>query len=235
MKKALIGLAAALAAAIGIGAWWLHGNLDNLVRSAIEHYGAETTKAKVSVGTVELRPTDGTGAIRKLVVGNPPGFKTPHALSVGEVQVVVDPLTLAKDVVVVKRIVVDSPDVIYEKGDAMTNFDAIQKNIAAYLGPAKKDASPGKKLIVEQLVIRNARAQASAAFMGGKTVTVPLPDIHLRDIGKAKGGVTPAELGQTIAEALKQRLAASVSFDRLMKSAGKALQDAGTAIKDLFK
>lgn len=47
----------------------------------------------------------------------------------------------------------------------MTNFDAIQKHIADYLGPAgSKDG--GKKLIVELLTIRNAKAQASAAFMG---------------------------------------------------------------------
>ena len=46
----------------------------------------------------------------------------------------------------------------------------------------KKD---GKKLIVEELTIRDARAQASAAFMNGKTVNVPLPDITLKNLGKA--------------------------------------------------
>ena len=235
MKKALLAIVLVLAAAIGGGIWWLHGNLDGLLKSAIEDYGSKMTQAKVSVGAVELKATDGKGAIRGLVVGNPAGFKTAHAMQVAEIAVEVDVATLAKDVVHVKRIAIVAPDVIYEKGDAMTNFDAIQKNIATYLGPQKKDESPGKKLIVEHLVISGAKAQASASFMGGKTVSVPLPDIALRDIGKAKGGVTPGELGHAIAEAMKQRLSNAISFDRLMKSAGKALQDAGTAIKDLFK
>jgi predicted small secreted protein len=235
MKKALLAVAVLALAAIGIGAWWLHGNLDNLVKAAIQDHGSEMTRAKVRVGSVELRTTDGQGFVRGLVVGNPAGFKTAHALSVKEIEVAVELASLAKDVVVVKRIVISAPDVIYEKGEQMTNFDAIQNNIAAYLGPAKKDAAPGKKLIVEELIIRNARAQASAAFLDGKTVSVPLPDITLRDIGKAKGGVTPGELGQAVTGAIKQRLASAISFDRLMKGAGKAIQDTGKAIKDLFK
>lgn len=233
MKKALLALAV-LAAVAGGAAWWLHSNLDGLVKSAIEDYGSRMTGARVRVGSVELRTTDGQGFVRGLVVGNPAGFKTAHALSVGQIEVALDLATITKDVILVKRIAVASPEVIYEKGEAMTNFDALQKNIAAYLGPAKKDDKQ-KKLIVEELTIRNAKAQASAAFMDGKTVTVPLPDITLRNIGKAKGGVTPGELGQEVVAALKQRLSSAISFDRLLKGAGKALQDTGKAIKDLFK
>lgn len=137
MKKALLAIVVVLVAAIGGGIWWLHGNLDGLLKSAIEDYGSKMKQAKVSVGSVELKAADGKGAIRGLVVG--------------------------------------------------------------------------------------------------RTVSVPLPDIALRDIGKAKGGVTPGDLGNAIAEAMKQRLSNAISFDRLMKSAGQALQDAGSAIKDLFK
>ena len=122
----------------------------------------------------------------------------------------------------------------YEKGDATTNFDAIQKNIAAYLGRSdgKKD---GRKLIVEELTIRDPKVQASAAFMAGKTVSVPLPDITLKNLGKAKGGITPGELGQEVATALKAKLTGAVSFDRLLKSTGDALESAGAKVKGLFK
>ena len=135
---------------------------------------------------------------------------------------------------IARRIAIASPDLIYEKGDAITNFDAIQKHIAEYLGPSGSKEG-GKKLIVEVLTIRHATAQASAAFMGGKTVTVALPDITLRDVGKAKGGLTPGELGGEIARAIKGRLATAVSFDALGKSAGKALDQTGSAIKGLFR
>lgn len=233
MKK----LAAVLLLLVAIAAaalFWLSGSIDGLIKDAIASYGSAMTQARVDVDAVKIAPADGKGGISNLSIGNPAGFKTAHAMKVAQIDVELDLASVAKDVVVIRRIAIKAPDVIYEKGEAMTNFDAIQKNIASYLGPAagKKD---GKKLIVEELTIRDARAQASAAFMNGKTVNVPLPDITLRNLGKAKGGITPGELGQEVAGALKAKLSGAVSFDRLMKSGGEAFDKAGAAIKGLFK
>ena len=234
MKK--LGLSiVALAVLVAAGLLWLRSNVDGLVKDAIAKYGSAMTQAKVSVGSVEIRSKDGTGIIRNLIIGNPAGFKTSHAIKVGEIEVGIDIASLAREVVVIKKIAVKAPDVIYEKGDGMTNFDAIQKNIAAYLGtPEQKNGGDGKRMIVEELTVRDAKAEASAAFMQGKTVPIPLPDISLRGVGKAKGGIPPGELGQEITQALKQKLSSAVSFDNLAKSAGQALDKAGSAIKGLF-
>ena len=233
MKK-LVPIVLVLAAAVGGALFWLSGNIDGLVKDAIENYGSAMTKARVSVGAVKIEPADGKGSISQLSIGNPAGFKTAHALKAARIEVEIDLASLAKDVVVIRRIAVVAPDVVYEKGESMTNFDAIQKNIAAYLGPSegKKD---GPKLIVEELTIRNAKAEASAAFMGGKTVSVPLPDITMKQVGRAKGGITPGELGQEVAGALKAKLTGAVSFDRMMKSTKEALGKVGESIKGLFK
>jgi len=57
-------------------------------------------------------------------------------------------------------------------------------------------------------------------------VTVALPNLTKRNIGKAEGGITPGELGQRIAGAIEKQLLTAVSFDKL----GKAAQQAGDAI-----
>jgi hypothetical protein len=207
-------------------AWWLRGNLDGIVQRGIAHYGSQMTQARVAVDKVEIRSTDGSGTVRGLVVGNPAGFRTAHALKVAAIEVAVDMRTLADPVVVVKRIVVEAPDVIYEKGDTMTNFDAIQRNIAQSLGSPQgsgSGASPPRKLIVDELVIRRAHAQASAAALAGRTVSATLPDITLRHVGRAQGGVTPAQLGQIVARALTQRLVATLTFDQV-KSFGERVK-----------
>lgn len=232
MKK--LGIAAIVLGIVAVAAFfWLRGNLDSLVKDAIEKYGSEMAGVPVRVASVEIKPGNGIGVIRGLSVGNPAGFKTPHALKVGEVQLEIDVNTLVGEVVTIRRIVVVAPDVIYEKGETATNFDAIQKHVAEHSGPSKSSEG-GKKLIVDLFAVRDAKAQASAAFMDGKTVAVSLPDITLHDIGRAKGGITPGELGQEIAKAMKQRLAASISFDQLLKSAGKGLDKATEAVKGLF-
>jgi len=232
IKKGLLALALAVLLFFG-AAFFLRGSLDGLVKGAIEQYGSAMTGASVKVGAVEIRTTDGQCIISNIVIGNPAGFKTPHALKVGKIDVSIDMSTLTRDVIIIRKVLITSPDVIYEKGDTMTNFDALQKNIANYIGPAKADEkdSGGKKFIIEQLSIRNAKAEASAPILAGKTIAVPLPDIHLNDIGKSKGGSTPGELGQTIANALKQKLTAGFSFDSLTAVTEKV----GGAIKNLFK
>ncbi len=232
--KILVSILLVLAAIIGAAMFWLSDNIDVLVKYAVAEYGSAMTQAKVSVDTVKIAPADGKGTISNLLIGNPAGFKTAHAIKVGRIDVDIDIASVTRNVIIIRRIAINAPDVNYEKGDSMTNFDAIQKNIANYLGPTDSKQE-GKKLIVEELTIRDARAQASAAFMNGKTVTVPLPDITLKNLGKAKGGISPGELGQEIAGALKAKLSAAVSFDRLMKSTGEALEKAGAAVKGLFK
>jgi hypothetical protein len=230
MKK--LGITLLVLTAIFFGTlFWLHGNLDGLLADAIAKYGSEMTQAKISVGGVQLNATNGEGVIRDLTIKNPKGFKTEHAFSVKEFAIVIDPASLAGDVVLVKKIAIIAPDVIYEKGDTMTNFDAIQKNIADYLGPSKGTTS-SKKLIVEELTIRNIKAQASAPFMGGKTMTVAVPDLTLRKLGKSKGGITPGELGQIVSDAMKKQLAGSISFNTLSNVISGTASGAVNSAKD---
>lgn len=233
MKKILSALCV-LAILAGVALFWLRGNLDALVQTALVTYGSAMTGAAVKVGGVDIRTTDGKGTLRGLVVGNPAGFKTPHVLKAETIEVEVDLATLPLDVVVIKKIAVIAPEVIYEKGASMTNIDALQKNIASYLGPVQRTGA-GKKLIVQEFIVRGAKAQASAAFMGDKTVLVNLPDIHLVDLGKAKGGLTPGELGQEITNAVEKRLMGSINFDKILGTVGGLVDRAGKAIKGIFQ
>ncbi|MFZ3087802.1 MAG: hypothetical protein WA123_07030 [Methylotenera sp.] len=233
-----IGIVFLVLLAIIAGAlFWLRSNLDGLVRSAMVKYGSEMTQAKVSVGNAKINAVDGEGVISNFIIGNTNGFKTPYAFKVQEFSVVIDPASLTSDVILIKKITIIAPDIIYEKGKVVTNFDAIQKNIADYLGPSDDTASGGKKLIVDKLVIRKARAQAAAAFMEGEMVAFDLPDLTMRNLGKAKGGITPGELGQAVASALKKQLIGAISFDKLGNAAKAAAGTAGGAvdkIKNLF-
>ncbi len=236
MKKLLLAVLA-LATAGAAGLYWLSGSLDGLIQQAIESYGSPMTQSQVRVDAVKISPSDGRGSITGFTVGNPPGFRTSHALKVAQVDVEVDLRSVTQDVVVVRRIAIQAPDVIYEKGDTQTNFDAIVSHIARSVepGPKSREVKPGKRLIVELLTVRDARVEVSAAFMQGKTVSLSLPDITLKDIGRATGGVTPAELGQVIAGALKSRLGATSSFDRLLKPGSAAIDQWVPSAKGLFK
>ena len=66
-------------------------------------------------------------------------------------------------------------------------------------------------------------------MLGGQTMSVPLPDIHLKDIGKSKGGATPAEVADQLIDAIGNsatKAVASLNLDKLKGAAGQALEGA---------
>jgi hypothetical protein len=236
MMKRIALVAALLVLVVAAGVWWLSRNLDDIAKSAIQNYGSAMTDAKVKVGTVQLSPSTGQGRIHDLSIANPKGFKTAHALLVGKIEVDVDIATVTDKVIVIRRIAIEAPDVVYEKGENLTNFDALMRNISVYIGETAPSGSgsSSRKLIVDSLTIRGARAHASAPLWSSKIVDIDLPDIALKNIGRGQGGVTPGELGGIVANAIRSRLVASFSFDRLLHSGSQVLDKAGSAIKGLF-
>jgi uncharacterized protein involved in outer membrane biogenesis len=228
-----------LLAAVALAAYWLHGNLDRLVRQAIVEQGSDLIGARVSLEAVHIRPADGVGELHGLVIGNPPGFKSTHALKVQRVSLRLDIASLTRPVIVIHDLEVLGPDVIYEQGERRSNFDAILANIDKRSGDGGTAREPtqggGKRFILERFSLRDARAQASATVVGSKTVSLNVPAIELRDLGRAQGGLTAAQLGQALGQALQRRLALAFAAERLMKPAADGLEKAGQAIRGLFK
>jgi hypothetical protein len=243
MKKVLLGILIATGAALGAVFWWLQANLDDLIGKAIARHGSEMTGAKVSVGSVELSAKEGRAIVRNLTIGNPAGFKTAHALQVQEVELAIDLSSVRREVVLVRKILVQAPDIIFEKSAETTNIGVIRKNIASYRnknraaqpGDTRKASGEAKKLIIGELKLAQANAHASATFMQGKTLGLKLPDIMLLDLGKDKGGVPPGELGYEIAQALERQLLASFNFEEVPKPVGDAVDKAVDKAKDALK
>jgi hypothetical protein len=44
----------------------------------------------------------------------------------------------------------------------------------------------------------------TAGLLEGRKVSAGLPDIHMRDVGKGKGGATPAEVAQALIAQIEQ-------------------------------
>jgi len=222
-RKTLLGLLGVVLIIVAGAAFWLFNSLDALVQAGIEKFGPEVTQVSVKVGSVRLDPANGEGEISGLRLGNPKGFKTESALKVGTIRLRMDPTSIAGDVVLIHEVIIQSPDVTYESGAAGNNLETIQKNIESYVarfsGARKDDTAPKKKLIIENLYIRDARVNVNTALTIGQTVSSPVPDLHLRDIGKREGGASPDE-------AMKQ------VWGALMRSTGTVVSKIGGAITE---
>lgn len=236
IKKLLIGVLAVVVV-IAVGFYFLYANLGSLIEAAIEKYGSAATQAKVSVDSVTLSATSGSGAISGVVIGNPPGFSTPSAFELGTISLQVDIATLTSNPVVIKEIVIAAPKVTYERGASTGNLETIRDNLRRYAGadPARSPGTGGgapaegetRKIIIENLYVRDGQVAVSATALKGRTLSSGLPAIHLRDIGKDKGGATPAEVAQQVVGAMADQAARAglADLNKSLRELGGAAQE----------
>lgn len=213
MKKGLLIGGCLLIVVIAAAVFFLFAGLGDLVKAVVEKSGSDVTQVEVTLDKAEVAPTEGRAALRGLMVGNPAGFKTDNAFKMGSISVSIDIATVTKDPIVIKEVVIAGPEVTYELGTEGSNLDAIQKNVESFGGSGggkSEGGSEGPKVIIEHLYLRNGKVNVSAAALGGHSMSASLPEIHLQDIGKEKGGASHAEVAEKVMAALTSQVSGFV-------------------------
>ena len=100
MKKIIVRLLILLVILLVPAVVALHLFLDSAVKKAVEIAGPELMKVQVKLDSVNLSLLSGSGKVQGLVVGNPEGFKTPQAISVGAASLALQPASLLADKIV---------------------------------------------------------------------------------------------------------------------------------------
>ena len=243
MKKILIGLVV-LVVIIAVGVFVFLGNLNDIVRAAVEKVGSEMTQTNVTLNEVDIELTSGRGALRGFSVTNPTGFSDDAAFKFDEVSVTLVIASVQSDPVVIKEVVIQGPDVVYEFGkDGGSNLETLNKNVQSKAGSGGGSSSGGKKgpnIVIENLYLRNGQVSIIAPLLNEK-MSVPLPTVHLKDIGKDGKGATPEEVADQVMEAIlngAQNAVAQAKIDvnqltgAAMEQVDKATKDAQKALED---
>ena len=214
-------------------------NLGPMIKKAVNTYGPKITKTEVSLGGVGVSIFSGEAKIKDFFLGNPKGFKTPGAMSVGSVLVALDKASLTKNPIIINKIEVLRPEVTYEKMKGTDNFKAILNNVNSVLGasespkkeePAAKEGG-GKKILIRDFIVSDGKVNLAVSMLGAsKSVSVPLPDIHLTNIGGENQGASPAQVFKEVVAALYEKITSPAVTDALnqeIKALGKDI-GAGT-------
>jgi hypothetical protein len=211
MKKGLLIGGAVLIVVIVAAVVFLFTGLGGVVKAAIEKAGSEVTQVKVTLNNAEVTPTEGRAALHGLVIGNPVGFQTDSAFKMGLISVTLDTATVTQDPIVIKEVVIADPEVIYELGAQGSNIDVIRNNVERFGSGGKTSESKGPKVVIENLYVRGGKVNVSAVPLGGTSMTASLPEIHLQDIGKDKGGASYGEVAEKVMTALTSQIGGFVA------------------------
>jgi len=212
----------------------------HIVKSAVNTAGPKALGVPISLQKVEVNLLNGHFGLDGLVIGNPEGFSTPSAIRVHKVQVAVKMASLFSRVLVIDRIYVGSPEITYEIGLKGSNIGAIQDK-AAPAKPAETPAEPeakpavddkdARKVVITDFLIESGKINISTIGMAGNDVTIPLPTIHLTDIGKESDGATMAEVIADVFGAIGGAVSgAAAGIGRGVVAVGQGAADAGKAV-----
>jgi len=246
MKKLLIRILIALVVIVIVAVLAIGLSLDGAIKKGVETIGPQIAKVDVKLDSVNLSLLSGSAKIKGLIVGNPEGYKTPSAISVGSASVSVSPKSLLSDKIVVHSIRIESPQIIYELGPGGNNLKKIQSNVEASVGDsggtsAPGAGKPGKKLQVDEVVVTGGNVTLGISALGGKVASAPLPEIHLTNLGQGPEGITAGELARRIlneitAGALKAASGAATDIGKgVVEEATKDLGKTTKGITDLLK
>lgn len=182
LKRIIIVLMILALVAAG-GLVWLYFSLGSVIKVGIEKFGPEITQTSITVESVEVWPLTGSGTIRNLVIGNPEGYNTDHALVLPEVRFRLDVASLKADTIVIEEIYIDSPTLTYEVGFGNSNLTSIQQNIESFSLESEDEPEKFvKNTNIKSVVLQNGKIALSAKIMLGRTVTVDLPPMELVNI-----------------------------------------------------
>ena len=214
MKKVVLGAILVLLITIGFGVYSLLSNLDSLVKSAIETYGSEATQTSVRVDNVKIVLQDGSGAIRGLTIGNPNGFATPNAFSLGEIATQIDLKSLSEDVPVIEHITIRAPEVFFELNEkGQNNLDKLKSNLQSGASTSSSSSSAKSggsepKLIIRKLIFSGGNIYARVVPTD-KDYELKLPNIQMNDLG-GKTGATPSQIASQALKVLTDRALAEI-------------------------
>ncbi|MBI5386916.1 MAG: hypothetical protein HZA90_19765 [Verrucomicrobia bacterium] len=223
--------------------------MGSIIKTGVETFGPKVAKVETKLDSANISFLSGKGSLKGIFVGNPEGFKAPSAIKVGEVSVALKPASVFSDKIVIESVQIVGPE-ITAFGLGADNLRKILDNLQASTGGSgtqptgtnKTDQAAGKKLQVDDFLIKDGKVNVILPVVG--TATVPLPTIHLTGLGQDANGITGGELANRVMKAVLDGVLASAKdltksggklFQGVGKEAGGAAEKVTKGLGDLFK
>ena len=246
MKRKLLITAGVIAAALILAVALVVTRLDSIMTKAINTYGPGMTGTEVRIDDVRVSFLSGEATVTNFQLGNPKGYRSAHAAKAASISVDLEIGSLLQDTIVVKRIEVVQPDIIYEKRGGTDNFKTISRNAerkakeTGLAGGRSGREKPGKKLLIREFILKGGRVTLHTPDLPSGTANAAIPDMHLRNVGG--DGADPSAVFGRILAALHDRLTMPIVVDSLnrslleaRKAAEKGTRTLTDRIRDVFK
>jgi len=161
IKKILVVSIIGLLALILIATIVIGLNLDRIVKLSVETVAPTITQTPVTLDSAGISLLTGSASLKGLVVGNPPGYQTPSAISIEKAAISLSPGSLLSDKIVIRSIEIHAPEITFEGNPfGANNLAKILDNVNGTPdtnGPVRPGTNkPAKKLEVDDFLLAGA-------------------------------------------------------------------------------
>ena len=184
--------------------------VDGIVRSGIERGATFALGVETTLDSASIKLFGGAFGLSGLAVANPPGFEGAFFLKLADARLDLEMATLREPTVRVPLFEIDGIEVDLDKRGRATNYGAILDNLARFESaeaPEPEDAGPGKRFIIEDVVIRNVLAHVRVIGGDVPQIDVVVPEVRIDDLGGAGEPLTTAEITDVVVKAVLASIA----------------------------
>jgi uncharacterized protein involved in outer membrane biogenesis len=215
-------------------------SLNSIIKQGIETVGPRATGTEVKLAKADISILSGKGELRGFLIGNPEGFHAESAIKFDTVRMALDLSSVRSDKIIIEEIFIDGPEITYEKSGRSDNIKAILNNVKAFAGESKSAPQPEKgkkpegaekKLQINSLIIKNGKIHMSTTLLKGQKTTLPLEDIHLKDLGKDGKGTSMAQVMEIVLAAVNKNTVNAVADS--VTSIGSTVEKSKEQLKGL--
>lgn len=234
MKKTLLIVVSVLLAVliiVVIGFAFFGGAI---IKQSINTAGPSIMGVPVTLQNARFLPLRGRIVLSGLHVGNPEGFKTESLFDAGRIDVQVSLRSLFSDTIVIRKILVDAPEITFERGLRSSNLGALADKLGSAGSPEApapspapaKETKPAKKVVIDELTISGGKVKLSVTAAMGLSAPIALAQVQMKNIGREgeMEGIGVADVTRIIVETvLKSVLNAVGGAGGLAKDGAKAI------------
>lgn len=214
---------------------------------------SQVTQTESSLGEVDISLLSGRIGLNKLVIENPVGYKNRNAFELGKFEVQFDPKSVITKKIIINNVQISGLNVSSEaKANGETNISRLMDNVNQSLGqgtkkaPEQKAAAPAKaptekagdpiSVVIKDLRVDDSSVNVALSGIPGLNdaavgTSVPLPNIHLQNIGENKKQ-TPKETVLQVVNTINAEVV-KASAKAVQEASKKALQNGKDAINGI--
>ncbi len=133
--------------------------LDKIIHAGVETIGPKLTRSEIRLDEVNISLLNGSGALKGLFIGNPEGFKSDKAFFLGEIEIDIAPLSLFSERVLIKKIYIREPQIVFESSAKGNNLNQLLNNINEWVTLSEGEEDEEVKFEITNFILEEGASK----------------------------------------------------------------------------